>query len=66
MYITLQQHPEFDERIINVYSSCNSLLLIKTVIDTVEEYLNTLPISMCYTDMLDGTYLITEKIESNE
>ena len=60
MYITLQQHPEFDERIINVYSFCNSLLLTKTVSDTIQEYLEQLPETMSFRDMLDGTYLITE------
>lgn len=60
MYITLQSHPDYDERIINVYSSCGNLLLTKTVIDTIDEYLDGLPETMQFKDLKNGIYLITE------
>jgi len=62
MKIIIKEDKVYDERIIKVYSDCNTLLLSKNVCDTIDEYLSELPETMTFKEVLEEerTFLITE------
>jgi len=62
MKIIIKEDKVYDERIIEVYSDCNTLLLSKNVCDTIDEYLSELPETMTFEEVLgeERKFLITE------